>query len=40
MVEAAPAARVWLKIAEMVDPEAKVLTEQKDLANAIKTLKK
>ncbi|MBX7105975.1 MAG: hypothetical protein K1X57_17970 [Gemmataceae bacterium] len=40
LAEAAPAGRVWLRIAEIVDPDAKVLTEQKDLATAIKALTK
>jgi hypothetical protein len=40
LAEAAPAARVWLKVVEMVDPEATIFTERKDMAAALKALKK
>jgi hypothetical protein len=40
LAESAPAARVWLAAAGMVDPDAKVLTEQKGLTAALEALKK
>ncbi|QDU19851.1 hypothetical protein ETAA1_17890 [Urbifossiella limnaea] len=40
LAELAPAARVWLAAAGMLDPDAKVLTEQKGLAAALDALKK
>lgn len=40
LAKLAPAARVWLCVAGMVDPEAKVLRKQKELAAAVKLLRK
>ena len=38
--EAAPALRVWVQVAELVDPDGKVFSERKDLATALKELKR
>jgi hypothetical protein len=40
LTEAAPAARVWLKVTGIVDPDGKIFKEQKELAAALKALKK
>jgi hypothetical protein len=40
LAEAARSGRVWLKIVEIVDPEAKYFTGRHELSEAIKTLKR
>jgi hypothetical protein len=39
LTAAAPALRVWLKAAEMVDPEGTIFDERRDVAKALKALK-
>jgi hypothetical protein len=40
LTEAAPALRVWLKAAEMVDPQGTIFEERREVAKALKALKK
>lgn len=40
LAEAAPAARVWLTISDILDPDTKIFDERKELASAVMKLNK